>query len=85
MQMHTHLKYYFAIFLRAHRVTVGQTELIVSDTNDVMLRGDADDYANGKDGGDEIDPSDLSDLQKSAGPLSGGVSDVTGDISRSKY
>jgi hypothetical protein len=51
------LSYYFANFLRAHRVTLGSEERIISDTgDDVILRGDADDYANGKGDEKDVDP-----------------------------
>ncbi len=55
------LSYYIANFLRAHRVTLGSETDISSDTgDDAILRGDADDYANGRDD-NEIDPDDPSD------------------------
>ena len=54
------LSYYFANFLRAHRVNLGSE--IISDTgDDVILRGDADDYANGRDDHKDIDPDGLDD------------------------
>jgi hypothetical protein len=44
------LSYYFASFMRAHRqVSVYEVREIDGNGNDVILRGDADDYANGKD------------------------------------
>lgn len=55
------LSYYFANFLRAHRNNLGEVDdrFIYDDGNDVMLRGDADDYANGRaDDDKDIDPGD---------------------------
>jgi len=65
------LSYYFANFLRAHRVNLGSVSderLIVDKGDDPILRGDADDYANGK--GDEeqdIDPVGPGDDKRSTG------------------
>ena len=49
------LSYYFAYFMRANRHNPGDVEgTIGDDGSDVILRGDADDYANGRE--DEKDP-----------------------------
>ncbi len=64
------LSYYFANFLRAHRHDFQQTdERIIIDTgNDPILRGDADDYANGRgDKDQDIDPEGPGDDKRSTG------------------
>lgn len=64
--------YYFAYFMRGHQQNDAEvTDRIVVDVgNDVIVRGDADDYANGKGGGSQdIDPvgtgneKDLTELE----------------------
>ncbi len=51
------LSYYIANFLRAHRVTVGYEDGLISDAGEnEILRGDADDYANGKGDIKDLDP-----------------------------
>lgn len=52
------LSYYFANFLRAHRHNLGEVDdrIIYDNGDDVILRGDADDYANGKDEDKDLDP-----------------------------
>ena len=60
------LSYYFANFLRAHRHNFENDSRIMSDDgNDVILRGDADDYANGRDDEKEIDPEGPGDDKRS--------------------
>jgi hypothetical protein len=64
------LSYYFANFLRAHRHNLGEVDdrIIVDTGDDVMLRGDADDYANGRaDEEKEFDPDGPGDDKRSTG------------------
>ena len=54
------LSYHFANFLRAYRHDLGEIDdrIIKDDGSDVILRGDADDYANGRTDNDkDIDPT----------------------------
>jgi len=61
------LSYYFAYLMRAHRQDVGYgMRDIGDDGNDVILRGDADDYANGKDNDGTSDPKDCLDDRNDA-------------------
>ena len=56
------LSYYSANFLRAHRHNLeNDARTIGVDGNDVILRGDADDYANGKGDEKEFDPVGVGD------------------------
>ncbi len=79
------LSYYFAYFLRAHRHNLGYDERTIGDDgNDVILRGDADDYANGRDDGKVLDPEGVGD-KRSAGLTSpGGYITGSGGV-RTKY
>jgi len=64
------LSYYFANFLRAHRHNLeGNVEerLIVDDGSEVILRGDADDYANGRGDNKDFDPEGPGDSKLSTG------------------
>ncbi|MCK4549490.1 MAG: hypothetical protein KAU49_04950, partial [Candidatus Krumholzibacteria bacterium] len=64
------LSYYFANFLRAHRHNLGEVEdrIISDDGNNVILRGDADDYANGRGDDDkDFDPVGPGDNKRSTG------------------
>ena len=61
------LSYYFANFLRAHRHNLGEVDdRIISDNgDDIILRGDADDYANGREDDKDIDPVGPGDDKRS--------------------
>ncbi len=61
------LSYYFANFLRAHRHNLGTVEerIISDDGSDVILRGDADDYANGRGGNKDFNPEGPGDDKRS--------------------
>ena len=73
------LSYYFASFMRAHR-QVSVYEVRAIDGNDVILRGDADDYANGKDD-KVIHPDGPGFDEPNAGlDLTGGLIDGPGDL-----
>jgi hypothetical protein len=64
------LSYYFANFLRAHRHNLGgeiEERIIVDDGSEVILRGDADDYANGRGDTDGIGPVGPSDNKRNTG------------------
>jgi hypothetical protein len=60
------LSYYFANFLRAHRHNFAEVDdrIIYDNGDDVILRGDADDYANGKGEDKDIDPLGTGDDDK---------------------
>jgi hypothetical protein len=65
------LSYYFANFLRAHRHDLSAEaaeKVIIDNGDDVILRGDADDYANGR-GDDEqdVDPVGPGDDKRNKG------------------
>ncbi len=80
------LSCYFAYFMRAHCQNLGYEERAIGDDgNDVMLRGDADDYANGRDDGKSVNPKSLSDDKLSTGLASpGGLITGSGEF-RTKY
>ena len=80
------LSYYFAYFLRAHRHNLGYEERTIGDDgNDVILRGDADDYANSKNERRDHDPEGVGGDKQRAGLSSyGGLITGSGGV-RIKY
>jgi len=80
MTVSSWLSYYFTYLMRANRQSLGYEErLIGDDGSDVILRGDADDYANGRDGEEIPNPKDRSiDGQNTGLGVSGGT--VAGSI-----
>ena len=80
------LSYYFAYFMRAHCQNLGYEERMIGDDgNDGMLRGDADDYANGKDDKKIVNPKDLGcDARETELISSGGFITESGE-QRTKY
>ena len=79
------LSYYFTYLLRAHRHNLGYTESTLGDDgSDVILRGDADDYANGREDEKELIPDGTDDKRNTGLTSSGGF--ITGsDGKRIKY
>ena len=64
------LSHYFANFLRAHRHDTGEVDerIVVEYVDDNILRGDADDYANGRsDDEQDVDPVGPGDDKRSTG------------------
>ena len=71
------LSYYFAFFMGAHRHSLGYEEMTLGDDgSDVILRGDADDYANGRDDDKELIPDGTDDKRNTGLTSSGGF--ITG-------
>jgi hypothetical protein len=72
------LSYYFAYFLRAHRHNFGyeyDRGLVDDDGNGDLLRGDADDYANGREDEEDgpIDPGGRGDKRNTGLTAPGGL------------